>query len=315
MKKSSPCRAVWLVSTVAILFIISLSISIYYLKSRDIQLYYDNASNSTLNSTNSEQECTCVDDTQSIAATLGLTGSISDCCCTFETLEDTNLHHVYPLLKVSGCIDIIVVLPYSRTNNTILISSLDIHSAILPPVNQIELLDTIAERTGITDFSLPEMFRSIEVQDINGGKSITVGIPDNSMLGKGCIWNSSAITPRKFKPTTVNVSNFRINIRFPNQELKKKCETKLQKFRADKFKEIKALSPELAANKDHWHNLFIDYLFTFPDVIEYLKNNPYTPVEWWTLFNRNLAKAAGTTCETTGEAVTLSQSPLWSELQ
>jgi len=99
MKKSSPCRAVWLVSTVAILFIISLSISIYYLKSRDIQLYYDNASNSTLNSTNSEQECTCVDDTQSIAATLGLTGSISDCCCTFETLEDTNLHHVYPLLK------------------------------------------------------------------------------------------------------------------------------------------------------------------------------------------------------------------------
>ena len=101
MKKSSPynsCGAVWLVSTAAILFIISLSISIFYLKSSDIQLYYDNASNSTLNSTNSEQ-CTCVDDTQSIAATLGLTGDISDCCCTFEKLEDINLNHVYPLLK------------------------------------------------------------------------------------------------------------------------------------------------------------------------------------------------------------------------
>ena len=103
MKKSSPYNsrgAVWLVS--AVLFIIPLSISIFYLKSSDNQLYYDNASNSTQNSTHSEQQCTCVDDTtndKSIAATLGLTGDISDCCCTFETLEETNLNHVYPLLK------------------------------------------------------------------------------------------------------------------------------------------------------------------------------------------------------------------------
>jgi len=171
----------------------------------------------------------------------------------------------------------------------------------LPPVNQTELLDTIAERTGITDFSLPEVIRSIEVQDINGGKAITVGIPDNTNVGKECIWNSTKIYPRRFKPTTVNASQFTIQIRFPNQELKEKCETELKKFRVDKFKEIKALSPELAANKEYWFNLFIDFLYTLPDVIEYIKNNPYTPVEWWTLFNKNLAKAAGTTCETTGK--------------
>ena len=100
--------AIRLVYITAILFITSLSISIllYQKKFSGIQTYKDNsttidyeASNSTLNSTNSEQQCTCVDDTQSIAATLGLTGDISDCCCTFETLEDTNLNHVYPLLR------------------------------------------------------------------------------------------------------------------------------------------------------------------------------------------------------------------------
>ena len=98
--------AIRLVYITAILFITSLSISIllYQKKFSGIQ-YKDNSTtivaNSTLNSTNSE-ECTCVDDNtndKSIAATLGLTGDISDCCCTFDTLEDTNLNHVYPLLK------------------------------------------------------------------------------------------------------------------------------------------------------------------------------------------------------------------------
>ena len=185
-----------------------------------------------------------------------------------------------------------------------------IYLAILPPEEQTQLVDIIVERTELEDFSLPEVIRSIKVIEFQhaafAAQVITVGIPDNTRVGKECTWKSTAIQPEK----SFNVSPFIITIRFPNQELKKKCETKLKKFRSDALKRIKALSPKLVANRDHWHKEFIDFLYTLPEVIEYLENNPYTPVEWWSLLNMNLAKAVGTTCETTGNELLPCLNPL-----
>ena len=46
-----------------------------------------------------QQQCSCDVDQPTFASTFGLTGTVSDCCCSFADLERTNSETVYPLLR------------------------------------------------------------------------------------------------------------------------------------------------------------------------------------------------------------------------
>ena len=45
------------------------------------------------------EQCSCDVDQPTFASTLGLSGTVSDCCCSFADLERTNSETVYPLLR------------------------------------------------------------------------------------------------------------------------------------------------------------------------------------------------------------------------
>ena len=82
------------------LVIISLLVSRYlpnYARNDD-----SGASGSLFNGTDAGEECTCSRPENSLhrstAAQLGLQGKVSDCCCSFETIENTN-EELYPLLR------------------------------------------------------------------------------------------------------------------------------------------------------------------------------------------------------------------------
>lgn len=45
------------------------------------------------------EQCSCDVDPPTFASTLGLSGTVSDCCCSFADLERTNSKTVYPLLR------------------------------------------------------------------------------------------------------------------------------------------------------------------------------------------------------------------------
>jgi len=46
-----------------------------------------------------EEQCSCEIDHPTFASTLGLSGTVSDCCCSFGGIERTNREIVYPLLR------------------------------------------------------------------------------------------------------------------------------------------------------------------------------------------------------------------------
>lgn len=46
-----------------------------------------------------DEQCSCDVDQPTFASTLGLSGTVSDCCCSFADLEKTNSKTVYPLFR------------------------------------------------------------------------------------------------------------------------------------------------------------------------------------------------------------------------
>ena len=56
-------------------------------------------SSSIVNVENPQQQCSCDVDQPTFASTFGLTGTVSECCCSFADLERTNSETVYPLLR------------------------------------------------------------------------------------------------------------------------------------------------------------------------------------------------------------------------
>jgi len=54
---------------------------------------------SSVDNLKNDDQCSCDVDQPTFASTLGLAGTVSDCCCSFADLERTNRESVYPLLQ------------------------------------------------------------------------------------------------------------------------------------------------------------------------------------------------------------------------
>lgn len=104
-------RLVLPIATVVFILSISLSISILFYPTSyaNVQLLLSGKNSTAADNSKSTEQCTCDATTSNItghhprpsdiAATFGLHGDISDCCCTFQTVDRTNLDAVYPLLR------------------------------------------------------------------------------------------------------------------------------------------------------------------------------------------------------------------------
>ena len=101
-RRLSPWKITTLLAVIVAAVAVAISI-VYQHSPREIFATTEEVLSATIAASNTTAgdggTCECASDEGGLAATFGLTGTVSECCCSFSELEETNVDSVHPLLK------------------------------------------------------------------------------------------------------------------------------------------------------------------------------------------------------------------------